>query len=176
MPYTTRSKKTQPKKNTKAPNKKKGPTRRTKTSTNPAQTSPREDQSPPPTDTQGQPPHTDPSINPSGSNNNNPKVKGPFRSRFPQLELDMFEDELPKWTLVGLREAIVHQDSRRSKAPKEIKDLVKIMRFEFEKRILMIALMAGVPEVVIWNLVIWVKESQGQSLDSIPFLLYQVPW
>ncbi|EGG06870.1 uncharacterized protein MELLADRAFT_86305 [Melampsora larici-populina 98AG31] len=76
-----------------------------------------------------------------------------FQSRFPDLELDTFEQQLDSWTIVKLQEAILQQDSRRSTAPKEIKDLVKVVRMEFEKRILMIALMAGVPEIVIWNLV-----------------------
>ncbi|EGG04912.1 uncharacterized protein MELLADRAFT_88330 [Melampsora larici-populina 98AG31] len=76
-----------------------------------------------------------------------------FQSRFPGLELDSFEQELDSWTIVQLQESIIQQDSRRSTAPKEIKNLVKLVRMEFEKRILMIALMAGVPEIVIWNLV-----------------------
>ncbi|KAH9809041.1 hypothetical protein DFH28DRAFT_1086994 [Melampsora americana] len=76
-----------------------------------------------------------------------------FQSRFPGLELDTFEQQLDSWTVIKLQESIAQQNSRRSKAPKEIKDLIKIVRMEFEKRILSIALMAGVPEVVIWNLV-----------------------
>jgi hypothetical protein len=79
-----------------------------------------------------------------------PKV---FRSRFPGFELDTFEDVLDDWTLITLREAIVNQASRWNSVPKDIRNLVKIVRLEFEKRILMIALMAEVPEVVIWNLV-----------------------
>ncbi|EGG11803.1 uncharacterized protein MELLADRAFT_90762 [Melampsora larici-populina 98AG31] len=104
--------------------------------------------SPGPTNTQSQTETSQPL-----SKKNHRKAGKAFRSRFPGLELDNFEEELPKWTLVSLREAIFHQQSRRSTAHKDIKDLVKIMRMEFEKRILMIALMAGVPEVVIWNLV-----------------------
>lgn len=76
-----------------------------------------------------------------------------FQSRFPGLELDTYEQQLDLWTVIKLQESLVQQNSRRSKAPKEIKDLVKIVWMEFEKRILMIALMAGVPEIVIWNLV-----------------------
>lgn len=76
-----------------------------------------------------------------------------FQSRFPGLDLDTFEDELDNWTLIKLQEAILSQGSRRSTAPKEIQNLVQVVRLEFEKRILIIALMAGVPEVVIWNLV-----------------------
>lgn len=76
-----------------------------------------------------------------------------FKSRFPEFDLDNFEEKRPSWSIVKLREAIVGQDSRRSTAPKDIKDLVKIIRMDFEKTILMVALMAGVPEVVIWNLV-----------------------
>lgn len=88
----------------------------------------------------------------TGATSELPKTKT-FRSRFPGLEIETFEDELPNHTLIGLREAIKKQDSRRSKAHQDVKDLVKIVRMQFEKRILMISLMAGVPEVVIWNLV-----------------------
>lgn len=84
----------------------------------------------------------------------NPKKSSTiFQSRFPGLELDTFEDELDNWTLIELQEAILSQGSRRSTAPKDIKKIVQVVRLEFEKRILMIALMAGVPEIVIWNLV-----------------------
>lgn len=76
-----------------------------------------------------------------------------FQSRFVGLDINTFEQQLDNWTLVSLQEAIVSQDSRRSTAHKDIKDLVQVVQMEFEKRILMIALMAGVPEVVIWNLV-----------------------
>lgn len=75
-----------------------------------------------------------------------------FRSRFPQLELETFEDDLEKWTIASLRDAIFKQDSQRTTAHKDIKDLVKVLRMDFEKRILMVSLMGGVPEVVIWNL------------------------
>ncbi|KAH9814914.1 hypothetical protein DFH28DRAFT_894025 [Melampsora americana] len=88
----------------------------------------------------------------TGATSEPPQTKT-FCSRFPGLEIETFEDELPNYTLIGLREAIKKQDSRRSKAHQDVKDLVKIVRMQFEKRILMISLMAGVPKVVIWNLV-----------------------
>lgn len=83
---------------------------------------------------------------------NTNRTENIFCSRFPSLELDTFQDQLDQWTIVQLRDAIVKQDSRRSSAHKDIKDLVKLIRMDFEKRVLMVALMAGVPEVVIWNL------------------------
>ncbi|EGG13215.1 uncharacterized protein MELLADRAFT_86738 [Melampsora larici-populina 98AG31] len=76
-----------------------------------------------------------------------------FQSRFPGLEFDTFEQDLDKWTITKLQEALLGQGSRRTKVNKEVQNLVEVMRIEFEKRMLMIALMAGVPEVVIWKLV-----------------------
>ncbi|KAH9808791.1 hypothetical protein DFH28DRAFT_993654 [Melampsora americana] len=90
-------------------------------------------------------------VNPTNENNNKQSDKV-FCSRFPGLELKTFEDKLDEWTITQLQDAIVKQGSRRSKAHKDIKDLVKLLRLEFEERILMVALMADVPEVVIWNL------------------------
>lgn len=76
-----------------------------------------------------------------------------FRSRFPGLEMETFENHLDNWTLTSLRQAITKQDLKNSKAPSEIKTLVKGIRLEYEKRMLMAALMGGVPEAVVWNLV-----------------------
>ncbi|KAH9815917.1 hypothetical protein DFH28DRAFT_1082160 [Melampsora americana] len=109
-----------------------------------------------PTNTSNRPPkRTTKSANPptgnsteqSNSYNQQPQASQIFCSRFPQLEIDTFENDLGKYSLVLLRDAIAKQNSRRTKAHKDIKDLVKIVQMEFEKRILMIALMAGVPEV-----------------------------
>ncbi|KAH9813487.1 hypothetical protein DFH28DRAFT_896471 [Melampsora americana] len=94
-----------------------------------------------------------------------------FQSRFSPLDLETFEDKLDEWTLIGLQDAVNKQDSRRTKAPKEIKDLVKILRMEFEKRILMVALMAGVPQVVIWNLMGFGK-IKGKGNPWIRFLSF----
>ncbi|KAH9811113.1 hypothetical protein DFH28DRAFT_1085265 [Melampsora americana] len=76
-----------------------------------------------------------------------------FRSRFPGFELDTFEDFLGDWTLVGLRQAIAKQGSTLNRASQEINALVKTIRIQYEKRMLMAALMGGVPEAVIWNIV-----------------------
>ncbi|EGG01336.1 uncharacterized protein MELLADRAFT_92582 [Melampsora larici-populina 98AG31] len=90
---------------------------------------------------------------PSATQTNAKESNRVFQSRFPGLEFDTFEQELDNWSLVKLQEALQKQESRRTKVHKEVRDLVEIMRMEFEKRMLMIALMAGVPEVVIWKLV-----------------------
>ncbi|EGG09702.1 uncharacterized protein MELLADRAFT_95144 [Melampsora larici-populina 98AG31] len=90
---------------------------------------------------------------PSPTQTNAKKSNRVFQSQFPGLEFDTFEQELDNWSLVKLQEALQKQESRRTKVHKEVRDLVEIMRMEFEKRMLMIALMAGVPEVVIWKLV-----------------------
>lgn len=76
-----------------------------------------------------------------------------FRSRFVGLDIDNFEDQREDWTLIGLRQAIAKQNARTSKAPPEIKLLVLSIRMEYEKRMLMAALMGGVPEIVVWNIV-----------------------
>ncbi|KAH9819433.1 hypothetical protein DFH28DRAFT_1145117 [Melampsora americana] len=94
-----------------------------------------------------------------------------FRSQFPQLELDTFEEHLDKWTITSLKDSIVKQGSQRSTAHKDIKDLVKIIRMNFEKCILMVALMAGVPEVVIWNLMGFGK-NKGKANPWIRFLSF----
>ncbi|EGG01744.1 uncharacterized protein MELLADRAFT_91920 [Melampsora larici-populina 98AG31] len=76
-----------------------------------------------------------------------------FRSRFPGFEIDKFEEKRKDWTLIALRQAIAKQNSKTSKAPQEIKSLVLSIRMEYEKRMLMAALMGGVPEIVVWNIV-----------------------
>lgn len=76
-----------------------------------------------------------------------------FRSRFPGLEIEDFEQKLNAWTLVGLCEAITNQASKNSRPPREIKALVKGIRLQYEKQMLMAALMGGLPEVVVWNIV-----------------------
>ncbi|KAH9818879.1 hypothetical protein DFH28DRAFT_925644 [Melampsora americana] len=91
--------------------------------------------------------------NPSKSaSQKNTKISNIVESRFPGLEFDTFEQQLDNWTLTGLQETITAQGSTCSKVSREVKDLVKILRLEFEKHILMVALMAGVPKVVMWNL------------------------
>lgn len=80
-------------------------------------------------------------------------VKNVFKSRFPGLELDNFESQVDKRTVVELRQDIAKQSSKASRASHEIQSLVKGIRLDYEKRMLMAALMGGVPEVVIWNLV-----------------------
>ncbi|EGG10275.1 uncharacterized protein MELLADRAFT_94561 [Melampsora larici-populina 98AG31] len=77
-----------------------------------------------------------------------------FRSRFPGLEMETFEDHLDDWTLVELRQHIAKQGSKSSRPHQEIRTLVKSICLEYEKRMLMAALMGGVPEIVIWNLVV----------------------
>ncbi|EGG03946.1 uncharacterized protein MELLADRAFT_89771 [Melampsora larici-populina 98AG31] len=94
-----------------------------------------------------------------------------FRSRFPQLELDTFEEQLDQWTIAKLRDCIVKQNSCRSSAHKDIKDTVKLLRMDFEKQVLMVALMAGVPEVVIWNLMGFGKY-KGKANPWIRFLSF----
>lgn len=79
--------------------------------------------------------------------------KAIFRSRFPGLEIDTYEDCLDDWTVDELRQNIAKQASRSSKAPQDIKSLVKTIRLEYEKRMLMAALMGAVPEIVVWNIV-----------------------
>ncbi|EGG07268.1 uncharacterized protein MELLADRAFT_85890 [Melampsora larici-populina 98AG31] len=90
----------------------------------------------------------------SAQNNQNASTKKTiFRSQFPGFEMDNYEDFLDDWTVDELRENIAKQGSRSSKAPKDVKSLVKTIRLEYEKRMLMAALMGGVPEVVVWNIV-----------------------
>ncbi|EGG09726.1 uncharacterized protein MELLADRAFT_95186 [Melampsora larici-populina 98AG31] len=96
-----------------------------------------------------------------------------FLSRFPGLELGDFEKQLDDWTLVSLRQAISKQASKRSKAPGEIQLLVRI-RLEYEKRMLMAALMGAVPKVVIWNLV-GKGSKQGHANPWIRFLAFGLP-
>ncbi|EGF98563.1 uncharacterized protein MELLADRAFT_95558 [Melampsora larici-populina 98AG31] len=81
------------------------------------------------------------------------KDKQIFRSRFPGLELDTFEDHIDEWTTVGLREAIAKQGSTTSRPHSNIRALVKSIRLEYEKRMLMAALMGAIPEAVVWNIV-----------------------
>lgn len=81
------------------------------------------------------------------------KRNQPFVSRFPGLDLHDFEEHLGDWTLADLEDAIEKQGSRSTKAPSEIKATVKSIRLEYEKKMLMAALMGGVPEAVIWKLV-----------------------
>lgn len=90
------------------------------------------------------------STNPDKSNSNDKQV---FRSRFPGLELDSFENHLDEWTTVGLREAIAKQGATNSRPHSDIRALAKSIRLEYEKRMLMAALMGAIPEAVVWNIV-----------------------
>ncbi|KAH9808488.1 hypothetical protein DFH28DRAFT_1069466 [Melampsora americana] len=166
MPYTTRSQRTavsttKPKPPTKVSKKKSQPSKRLNTTHNPSDSSAHScTNSPCQTDSPTNWDSPDPSFNTIPGTEDNPQTsqccpkKAPvFQSRFPGSELDTFKNKLENWSLIKLQDAIRHQDSRRSNVPRDIKDLVKIVRMEFEKRILMIALMAAVPEVVIWNMV-----------------------
>ncbi|KAH9813415.1 hypothetical protein DFH28DRAFT_1096485 [Melampsora americana] len=83
--------------------------------------------------------------------------KGDFVSKYPSLTPENFERQLDKWTIADLRQEIIKQKSpfshNRTRAPQEIRDLTSLIRIGYEKRILMAALMGGVPETVIWDLV-----------------------
>lgn len=76
-----------------------------------------------------------------------------FVSRFPGLDIDDFESHVDDWTVAGLQGEIEKQDSRSTKAHSEIKALVKRLRLDYEKKILMACLMGNVPEAVLWKLV-----------------------
>ncbi|KAH9808172.1 hypothetical protein DFH28DRAFT_1088085 [Melampsora americana] len=90
-----------------------------------------------------------------GANNHNDTTEttSTFRSRFPGLELDNFEESLDDWTVVALRQTIAKQGSTLSRAAPEIDALVKTIRLQYEKRMLMAALMGGLPEAVVWAIV-----------------------
>ncbi|KAH9809137.1 hypothetical protein DFH28DRAFT_1134331 [Melampsora americana] len=90
---------------------------------------------------------------PQESDVNKNKSTSIFRSRFPGFEMDNFEDFLDDWTLVDLRQTIAKQASTANRAHPDIDALVKTIRLQYEKRMLMAALMGGVPEAVIWNIV-----------------------
>ncbi|KAH9823184.1 hypothetical protein DFH28DRAFT_1018066 [Melampsora americana] len=90
---------------------------------------------------------------PRKGNVNDKQSSGIFRSRYPGLEMDNFEESLGDWTLVGLRQTIARQASTANRAHPDIDALVKTIRLQYEKCMLMAALMGGVPEAVVWNIV-----------------------
>ncbi|EGG07683.1 uncharacterized protein MELLADRAFT_71666 [Melampsora larici-populina 98AG31] len=93
-------------------------------------------------------------VNNGVSNKNDTTNPTPvFRSRFPGLEMDTFEESLDDWTVVALRQNIAKQGSTLSRPAPEIDALVKTIRLQYEKRMLMAALMGGLPEVVVWSIV-----------------------
>ncbi|EGG00110.1 uncharacterized protein MELLADRAFT_93848 [Melampsora larici-populina 98AG31] len=93
---------------------------------------------------------TDQTTNDKQQQLNQPKT---FISRFPGLDLDTFHEHLDEWTLVRLREANAKQAPKGTRAPTEIRAVVKSIRLNYEKQMLMAALMGGLHEVVVWNLV-----------------------
>ncbi|KAH9807711.1 hypothetical protein DFH28DRAFT_1138040 [Melampsora americana] len=90
---------------------------------------------------------------PQESDVNKKQSSAIFRSRYPGLEMDNFEESLEDWTLVGLRQTIAQQASTANRAHPDIDALVKTIRLQYEKCMLMAALMGGVPEAVVWNIV-----------------------
>ncbi|EGG04659.1 uncharacterized protein MELLADRAFT_88701 [Melampsora larici-populina 98AG31] len=90
---------------------------------------------------------------PQESNVNKKQSSPIFRSRHPGLEMDTFEESLNDWTLVALRQDIAKQASKANRAHPDIDALVKTIRMQYEKRMLMAALMGGVPEAVVWKIV-----------------------
>ncbi|KAH9817298.1 hypothetical protein DFH28DRAFT_890079 [Melampsora americana] len=94
-----------------------------------------------------------------------------FRSRFPGLEMESFENCLDDWTVVELRQTIAKQGATSSRASTEIRALVKSIRLEYEKRMLMAALMGGVPEAVVWKIV-GEGSKRGHANPWIRFLAF----
>ncbi|KAH9815288.1 hypothetical protein DFH28DRAFT_893311 [Melampsora americana] len=90
---------------------------------------------------------------PNEQNEQPSKQPKTFISRFPDLDLETFHDHLDDWTLVALREANAKQAPKGTRASTEIRSLVKSIRLNYEKQMLMAALMGGLHEVVVWNLV-----------------------
>ncbi|KAH9822319.1 hypothetical protein DFH28DRAFT_882150 [Melampsora americana] len=80
-----------------------------------------------------------------------------FVSSFPSLSFENMEQELDKWTLVDLRNALTQEKKNRSRhknqAHPEIDNLVKLIRLDYEKRMLMAALIGGISETMVWSLV-----------------------
>ncbi|EGG09941.1 uncharacterized protein MELLADRAFT_95233 [Melampsora larici-populina 98AG31] len=80
-----------------------------------------------------------------------------FVTCFPGLTPENFEQQVDKWTVADLRQRLVEQQQKqahnRTRAPQDITDLTEIVCIGFEKRMLMVALMGGLPETVIWDLV-----------------------
>ncbi|KAH9809613.1 hypothetical protein DFH28DRAFT_904323 [Melampsora americana] len=92
-------------------------------------------------------------FNDHGEDENQPE----FTSNYPGLTIDNLEAELSKWTLVELRTALMEQKIQKSRhknqTPSEIKTLVELIRRDYEKRMLMAALIGGISETMIWELV-----------------------
>ncbi|EGG06548.1 uncharacterized protein MELLADRAFT_86363 [Melampsora larici-populina 98AG31] len=90
-------------------------------------------------------------------NPNDDETHPEFTSNFPELTFDNVEEQLDKWTLVELRNALKDQKKRtlrhKNQAPSEIKTFVELVRRDYEKRMLMAALIGGISETMIWSLV-----------------------
>ncbi|EGF97714.1 uncharacterized protein MELLADRAFT_84516 [Melampsora larici-populina 98AG31] len=80
-----------------------------------------------------------------------------FTSNFSALNFDNVEEQLEKWTLVELRNALSNQKKQTSRhknqAPREVKTFVELIRRDYEKRMLMAALIGGISKTMIWSLV-----------------------
>ncbi|KAH9810647.1 hypothetical protein DFH28DRAFT_902725 [Melampsora americana] len=121
-----------------------------------------------------QTPLNNPQTNRHTSSDRQQKSKD-FNSRFPALDIENMEQELNKWTLVDLRKALAEEKKNRSRhknqAPAEIEDLVQLIRLDYEKRMLMAALIGGISGTMVWSLVN-VGPARGKSSSWSRFLSF----
>ncbi|EGG05196.1 uncharacterized protein MELLADRAFT_88277 [Melampsora larici-populina 98AG31] len=107
---------------------------------------------------------------PNPSSNQARSTQSAFTSCFPSLTPLTYEQQLENWTIADLRQAIADQKKNKShnrtRAHQDIQNLIKIIRIGYEKRMLMAALMGGVSEAVIWDLVNVAPKTVGPNRYS----------